>query len=367
MPIYGIVDTYALRDVNKVELEPKFRALELPSTPILNKISFGAPINSTRLEWYDDVPLPLRYTLAANHAAGDGKLTFGDNSVLLKVGNILKYGDILFRVVGVNTNESPKSVSVRVIAGTDIDIAAGAVLELVSDAMPEGSGAEVSGFNVAVKRYNITQIFTDAIEFTDTQLAVNLEYSVDLRVQKTNEKLKKLRLLLERTVVNGKLYEPANNTEPRMMAGFVEFVKNNGLTVTGLFSEANFKAWLKDMFFLRNQEPITEVWMNPATKEQIFNPMLSDKVITTVNETTAGKRVDRYVTEWGEVVLNTAAVLPEGYIFIVDFDKMAVRPLRPLTMFEVAKTADKTTYMIVGEYTLEVRDSALMGYYRISG
>jgi len=49
----------------------------------------------------------------------------------------------------------------------------------------------------------------------------------------------------------------------------------------------------------------------------------------------------------GEVVLNTAAVLPEGYIFIVDFDKMAVRPLRPLTMFEVAKTSDKTTYMML--------------------
>jgi len=366
MPINGIVDTYALKDVNKVELEPKFKALELPSTPILNKISFGAPINSTRLEWYDDVPLPLKYVLAANHMAGDGKLIFGDDSVLLKVGNVLKYGDILFRVTGINAGETPKSVSVSVIAGTDANINAGAVIELVSDAMPEGSGAEVSGFNVAVKRFNITQIFTDAIEFTDTQLAVNLEYSVDLRVQKTNEKLKKLRLLLERTVVNGKLYEPMNNTQPRMMKGFVEFIKDNGLTASGSFSEANFKAWLKEMFYLRNQEPITEVWMNPATKEQVFNPLLSDKIITTVNETTAGKRIDRYVSEWGEVVLNTAAVLPEGYIFIADFDKMAVRPLRPLTMFEIAKTADKTTYMIVGEYTLEVRDSALMGYYKIA-
>lgn len=366
MAIYGMVDTYQLKDVNKIELEPQFRALELPNTPLLNKIGFGANINSTRLEWYDDIPLPLKYKLAAPHTAGDGKLKIGDNAVLLKVGNILKAGNVVYRVVGVNAGETPKSVSVTVVSGTDADLPVNAEVELISDAMPEGSDPAKSGFLVAVKRYNITQIFTDAIEFTDTQLAVNLEYQADLKAQKTMEKMKKLRLLLERTIVNGKLYEPANNSEPRMMSGFLQFISNNGLTYSGAFTEDNFKAWLKDMFYLRQQEPISEVWMNPATKQAIFNPLLNDKVITTVSETTAGKRIDRYVTEWGEVTLNTSAVIPEGMIVIADFDKMAVRPLRPLALYEVAKTGDKTTYFMVGEYTLEVRDSALMGYYVIA-
>lgn len=366
MAIYGMVDTYQLKDVNKIELEPQFRALELPNTPLLNKIGFGANINSTRLEWYDDIPLPLKYKLAASHTAGDGKLKIGDNAVLLKVGNILKAGNVVYRVVGVNAGETPKSVSVTVVSGTDADLSVNAEVELISDAMPEGSDPAKSGFLVAVKRYNITQIFTDAIEFTDTQLAVNLEYQADIKAQKTMEKMKKLRLLLERTIVNGKLYEPANNSEPRMMSGFLQFVSNNGLTYSGTFTEDNFKAWLKGMFYLRQQEPISEVWMNPATKQAIFNPLLSDKVITTVSETTAGKRIDRYVTEWGEVTLNTSAVIPEGMIVIADFDKMAVRPLRPLALYEVAKTGDKTTYFMVGEYTLEVRDSALMGYYVIA-
>jgi len=366
MAIYGLVDTYQLKDVNKIELEPQFRALELPNTPLLNRIGFGANINSTRLEWYDDVPLPLKYKLVAEHTADDGNLKIGDNALLLKVGNILKAGNVLYRIVGINAGETPKSVSVTVLSGIDADLPVNAEVELISDAMPEGSDPAKSGFLVAVKRYNITQIFTDAIEFTDTQLAVNLEYQADLKAQKTMEKMKKLRLLLERTIVNGKLYEPANNSGPRMMAGFLQFIAVNGLTYSGTFTEDSFKAWLKDMFYLRQQEPITEVWMNPATKQAIFNPMLSDKVITTVSETTAGKRIDRYVTEWGEITLNTSAVIPENMIVIADFDKMKVRPLRPLALYELAKVGDKTTYFMVGEYTLEVRDSALMGYYVIA-
>jgi len=366
MAVYGMVDTYQLKNVNKIELEPQFRALELPNTPLLNKIGFGANINSTRLEWYDDIPLPLKYKLAAAHVAADGKLAIGDNAVLLKVGNILKAGNVIYRVTGINAGETPKSVSVAVVSGTDANLAVGAEIELISDAMPEGSDPAKSGFLAAVKRYNITQIFTDAIEFTDTQLAVSPAYQADLKAQKTMEKMRKLRLLLERTIVNGKLHEPSNNSEPRMMSGFLQFIANNGLTYSGTFTEANFKAWLKDMFYLRQQEPISEVWMNPATKQAVFNPLLSDKIVTTVSETVAGKRIDRYVTEWGELVLNTSAVIPENMIVIADIDKMAVRPLRPLALYEIAKTGDKTTYFIVGEYTIEVRDSALMGYYVIA-
>lgn len=368
MAINGVVNTYDTSLVNKVELETDFQALQLPNTPILNRIGFGNRIESTRLEWFDDVPLPFTFSLTAAYASGTDATHFViGNAALLKPNFILNVGGVLCKVISVDA--AANKIEFAVIPGTGslpTTLPIGTKLELISSAAVEGSPAITSGFLTAVKRFNVTQIFEDAISFTGTMMSIRQAYDTDERVRKTREKMERLRVLLEKTVVNGKLVDAADNTTPRMMGGFLEFINSNGYVASTTFSEENLKAFLKEMFNLRNQVPLVELWMNPATKEARFNPLLTEKIFISVNEQQAGKVTNRYISEWGEVVLNTAPVIPVDQLLVVDFNKMKVRPLRPLAMYELAKTGDSITYQIVGEYTLEVRDSALMGIMKLT-
>jgi hypothetical protein len=361
--VNGLVTTYNIPE-NAVEIDKEFFQIQLPSTPILNLIGEGKPISSTKLEWWDDVPLPFSFTVASAYTAGGGVIRVStDDAKLIKVGNILKAGNVYYRVTGVNINTG--DITVSVVSGTDADLSAGAKLELISDAMPEASEYVDSGFVTAVKRYNVTQIFTETIKFSDTQRSADVEYNLNLLAAKTQEKMKKLRILLERTIILGKLYEPSDNSGARMMSGIDEFITNNGVTTSGAFSEANFKTWLELLYYQRQNQPIDVVWMHPKTKEN-FNALLQDKIVTAPRDQVAGGVRSIYISEWGEVELRSAPQLPQNKIYYIDVNKIKVRPFRPLHMWELPKNGDYTAYMMVGEYTLEVRDSALMGVWTLA-
>ena len=67
---YGIT-SYQIPE-NKIELDTEFFKLALPQTPILNAISRGQPIQSTKIEWWDDNPTPFEFDLIANHVGPVG-------------------------------------------------------------------------------------------------------------------------------------------------------------------------------------------------------------------------------------------------------------------------------------------------------
>lgn len=363
MPVHGLVTTYTIPE-NAVEIDKEFFELKMPDTPILNLIGEGKRISSTKLEWWDDVPLPFAFDLASAHTSGDNTLTFStDDAKLIKIGHILKYNDIIFRVTTVNT--STGAVTVTVVSGDDADISQGATIELISDAALEASEYTDSGILTAVKRENVTQIFTEFLKFSGTQLAVDLEYNANLLAKETRKKMKKLRVLLEKTVINGVLVDPSDNTTPRMMKGILEFIKDNGYTTSATFSEANFNAFLEQVYYLRQNRPITAVYMHPKTKEN-FNALLSDKIVVAPTDKVAGTVKSTYISQWGEVELRTAPHIPLNKILVIEEDMIKVRPLRPMVMWELPKNGDYSAYMMLGEYTLEVRNSASMGLLTLS-
>jgi len=361
---YGIT-SYQIPE-NKIELDTEFFKLALPQTPILNAISRGQPIQSTKIEWWDDNPTPFEFDLVSAYTAADGKLVIGTQANLVKVGNILKYKDLYFRVTGFTTVSSNSAVTVDVVSGTDANIAAGQKIQLVSDAMPEGADWSTTGIVTAIKRFNVTQIFTDGIRFTNTEMNVAPEYNLQLVRDKIAEKLTKMRILLDRTILNGVLHDAANNTEPRMMGGILYYVKQNGILSTGSFTEANFQAFLEKLYYARQEEPITDVWMHPKFKQTYFDPLLEQKRWLNIADTRAGQMIDTYVSEWGNIRLNTASQLPVDVILAFDPNKAKLIPFRPFTMQEVPVAGDYRFFSIVGEYTMEVRDSALAGLWTVS-
>jgi len=106
--------------------------------------------------------------------------------------------------------------------------------------------------------------------------------------------------------------------------------------------------------------------MHPKFKQTYFDPLLEQKRWLNIADTRAGQMIDTYVSEWGNIRLNTASQLPVDVILAFDPNKAKLIPFRPFTMQEVPVAGDYRFFSIVGEYTMEVRDSALAGLWTVS-
>lgn len=354
----GLITSYDITD-NKKHIDDIFNKYQLPETPFLNVVKVGDKIDSTILQWYEDVPIPLEFKLTAAHASGSGTLAVDDASTL-KVGNILKYGQYLFRI----TNISGNNLTVAALNG-DANIAANSVLTLVSDANPESATLVDSAVGQRVLRENVTQIFTEYIKISGTQRELKQWVkNYDIWADEVDRKLRKLRVMMERTLLNGVLYKPQNNTEPRLAGGVEHFIKQYGISTTGTLTEANFKAVLEELW--KKQASGIQVWMNAKTKEGFFNQLLYAKVIVDRAETKAGMRIQSYVCEYGEFELYTSPHIEAGKIYFVNPANIEIRPLRPFVVEELAKTGDHVQAQIVGEYTFKIQDSGLMAVFTVA-
>ena len=357
----GLITSYDITD-NRIHIDDIFNKYQLPETPFLNVVKVGDKIDSTILQWYEDVPIPLEFKLTAKHSvptSGSGTLDVDDASTL-KVGNILKYGQYLFRI----TNISGNTLTVTALNG-DAEIAADSVLTLVSDANPEAASLVDSAVGQRVLRENVTQIFTEYIKISGTQRELKQWVkNYDIWADEVDRKLRKLRVMMERTLLNGVLHKPTNNTEPRLAGGVEYFINQYGISTTGkTLDEANFKAVLEELW--KKQASGIQVWMNAKTKEDFFNQLLYAKVIVDRAETRAGMRIQSYVCEYGEFELYTSPHIEAGKIYFVNPANIEIRPLRPFVVEELAKTGDYVQAQIVGEYTFKIQDSGLMAVFTV--
>lgn len=354
----GLITSYDITD-NRIHIDDIFNKYQLPETPFLNVVKVGDKIDSTILQWYEDVPIPLEFKLTAAHTSGSGTLAVNDASTL-KVGNILKYGQYLFRI----TNISGNTLTVTALNG-DVNIAANSVLTLVSDANPEAASLVDSAVGQRVLRENVTQIFTEYIKISGTQRELKQWVkNYDIWADEVDRKLRKLRVMMERTLLNGVLYKPTTNTEPRLAGGVEYFIKQYGISTTGALTEANFKAVLEELW--KKQASGIQVWMNAKTKEEFFNQLLYAKVMVDRAETRAGMKIQSYVCEYGEFELYTSPHIEAGKIYFVNPANIEIRPLRPFVVEELAKTGDYVQAQIVGEYTFKIQDSGLMAVFTVA-
>lgn len=358
--ITGMVTSYNVAE-NKYDVSPVLSKLELPQTPLLNLIDIAnEPVESTRYEWWDDVLPVLKVSLATAYTAGGGSLTVESNGgKRFKVGNVIKVENSIYRVTAI----SGDVLTIAVVAN-DANHSAGVDVELIGDAQPEGQDYIDSNYEQKVKRYNVTQIFSDYVKFSGTQLSVKQWVNEDVFLEEVQRKLSKLKILLERSAWLGIRVDPSDNSTPRMLGGIRYFIDNDGITATNTWSEDNFKAFLKLIYDVNG--PIVEAWMNASTKEK-FNALNSDKLIVTQSERTSGRLIEAYLSQYGEIKLRTSPHIPENMIIVFDPNNVKVKPLsgRQMSYEPLAKTGDSVRGQIVGEYTLEFRNPDVAGIFYI--
>lgn len=356
----GMLTSYDISE-NKVDVSPVLNRIQLPETPLLNAIGISSEtVGGTTHEWWDDVRPLLSATLNAAYTAGAGSITLED-ATGLRTNAILRIGTSIYRATAVDTDT--EVVTVAVIAN-DANHDDGDTVEILGQAGLEGADYTDADYTEKVKRTNVTQIWQDYIKFSGTQLAVEQYVNEDIFAEEVAKKLSRMRIWLEKSIINGQYVSPANNTTPRLMGGIDYFISANGVTSSAAFSETNLKAFFKSVMDAGGV--VSDAWMNPTMMDN-FLALTADKLVYQRADNVVGRLATQYLSQYGAVNLHIAPNVPTGTIFVFSPSQIKVKALKGRAAFyeELAKTGDNVKGQIIGEYTLEFKQSAIAGKYTI--
>lgn len=367
----GQITTYDVVE-NIIDFSDILNEKQMPSTPLLNKIGIlNEPVYSTTYQWYDEAFPILNTSVKATYTAStaDGVLEV-DSTVGIMVNSIIKVGNVLYRVTEVTDGTKLK---VTPISGADADHGVDDIVTIVSNSALEGADYVDGHYNPLIERENYTQIFKDYVKITGTQDAVRRKVRGAILAQEIDNKMKRLRVMLERAAWLGIRSKPNINDAPRLMGGIDWFITNNstGIIATSDLSgttpnfEADFKAFLEQIYSVRGS--VNEAWMNPVTMEY-FLALGEDALVVDQYSEQAGRNVKMYVSQYGETALNMSPDIPPNVIYVVDTTNIKIRPLvnRQFQFEELAKTGDSVKGQLIGEYTLEFRNPDLAGKLTIT-
>lgn len=352
---------YNIRDLSNA-----FNKIALPNTNLLNAIMMGQAVQNTKHFWWDDVRVPIGTTMKVAYTqANDAGVLQVTSSKGLRVNSIIKVAGQIKKVTVVT--DATHITTEHIGGSADADIAISTKIDFMGNAQVEGKDYEDSDYTPKVERYNVSQIFDDFVKLTGTEIATTNELGEDVYVDEVTRKLERIKLGLGRAIWVNPRVAPTDNATPRIMGGLDYFISANGYCpAAAVFSVDNFDTFVLTLELERGAVP-TEVWMNP-TELANFVKVDETRLIKNYTDTTTGRTVTRYITKYGHILnLQTDPQTPTKALYVPDRSLIQIKPLqgRSVSYGDLAKTGDSKKGMIVGEYTMEIRNSSTMGKFTI--
>lgn len=134
-------------------------------------------------------------------------------------------------------------------------------------------------------------------------------------------------------------------------------------TVAGTLTEASLKYVIKEAW-LKGGEP-SLVMCGPEVKQKISGSFTG--IATRFRDVRSGQQAeiisgaDAYVSDFGMVTIVANRFMRARTVLVIDPQYLGIASLRGFTMERLAKTGDSDKAHIVGDYTLEVRNSLAQG------
>lgn len=250
-------------------------------------------------------------------------------------------------------------------------LASNQVLNILGNAALEGDDAAAARFTNRTRKTNYTQIFTQTVEVSGSELAVRQIGVADELEHQKNQRLRELLRDLEQTVING--VAPTSSPEGsqsvrRSMRGILASITTNifspgvddfpaGTTLT----EAQLNAALRAIWEQSNGR-VDLIVVGGVQKRAINAFVASDRRYSAQGEVFKDG-ISIYESDFGicRVVLSRA--VPRGKVLLLDSSRIEVLPLagRSFHYRALARTGDRESGQIVGEYTLEFRNENAHG------
>lgn len=338
-------------------------------TPLLDVLG-DAPrfARSTVHEWLEDSLIPNTDVIAG---VSGGTLEVGFPG-RFRVGDLVAIegaAEILL-VTAVDTEDSTITVS-RGYGGTTMTtLAEDQVLRIVGNAGLEGDDASASRHTARARQTNYTQIFSSTVEVSGSELAVRqIGLRDELDYQK-NQRLRELMRDLENTVING--VSPASSPQGsasvrRSMRGINSTITSNrfapgtGIPSGTTLSEEQLNTALKTIW--KSSSGHIDLIVCNGTQKRAINGFVASNRRFGAQTENFKSLVNVYESDFGVCQVVLSRYVPQGTVLLLDSSRIDVLPLagRSFHYKPLAATGDREAGMLVGEYTLEMRNESAHG------
>jgi hypothetical protein len=329
-----------------------------------NSLSFEC--TQTRHQWLNDDLIPSVSTVGTAYTASDPTLVVatgeGDH---FDVDDVIMCGDTYWQVASVSTD----TLTVTLLHD-DAAHAVGETIYIIGNSRVEGTAASVitAKHTEFGSTENFTQIFMDKVDMAGSEESTERwGINGDPYEYQVNKTLKRLAIQLERMAIYGKRNTnyPSTNATSRRMGGLAHFVRDNANAITYDAAGEDF-----DEIMLNDQ--LQEIWeaggepdtlMVGGRTKRLINSWLVPAVRVERTESTVGVIVGEYVSDFGTLTVVLNRWLKPSDAIIMTKEYLGIGPLngngnsRAFFREELPKDGDYTRDMVIGEYTMEVRNA----------
>jgi hypothetical protein len=339
-------------------------------TPLL--VALGEPARfarSTVHEWLEDSLLPNSDSVASSASP----LIEVSHIDRFRVGDLVRLGtsEEVMLVTNVDTGLSKITVT-RGYGGTPtVALVDTDPLHIIGNAALEGGDAAAARFVARSRRTNYTQILSATVEVSGSELAVRqIGLRDELDYQK-NQRLRELLRDLESSVING--VSPAANpqgtsTVRRSMRGIISFIQSNhfipdedDFPAQTTLSEEQLNLALRRIWD-SSAGQIDLIVCGGATKRAINGFVASNRRFGADTESFKSL-VNVYESDFGVCRVVLSRYVPADTVLLLDSSRIDVMPLsgRSFHYKPLATTGDRESGLVIGEYTLEMRNENAHG------
>lgn len=323
-------------------------------TPMINLLGFGQPVISTTHTWYEDEVFATKALVTTAADAAATSLVVSDVEPF-RPGVVAQVNEEMVLVQNVDPSTKTLTVARGYAGSTAAAIAKNAQIEALFVEGREGADARDPRYKPRKKVENVTQIFDDSVEVSGTAQSIS-QYGIgDLYGYEKAKKELELALQLEKAVINGLMYD---NGQVRQMRGIRNFIQTNVVTASSaitvdILNDVTQKVYSNGGFASGGKY----AFIVPAKQKMAISALTNDKIRITQAETSRGQVVDHIVNDFGSFPVIMNDNLKPDELFFIDTNRIAIRPLADRAFHHVllGVTGDRQQGMIVGEYTLELR------------
>lgn len=343
-------------------------------TPLLDALGESTRFaRSTVHEWLEDSLVSNRVTVTTVNSS---TVFTVDNASIVRAGDQIRVANGAERVLvtAVDAGNGQITVARGYGGSASTTVVVGSELTIVSNAALEGDDAVAPRFTSRVRRSNYTQIFSATCEVSGSELAVRqLGVRDELDYQKA-QRVRELLRDLENSVINGR--SPTTNpqgssTIRRSMRGLISFLEGGALEPGegGMLEESTLTEPVLNralrLLWDRSAANVDLIVVNGSLKRAINGFVTSNRRYFNTNESFKDL-VSTYESDFGVCRVVLSRYVPEGSMLLLDSSRIDVLPLagRSFHYRPLATTGDREAGQVIGEYTLEVRDTSSMALVR---
>lgn len=344
-------------------------------TPLLEALGDArTPARSTVHEWVEDSLLPN--TDRVNDTVYTNATTDVTFTVLtaarFRAGDLIRVANASSEVMLVSSVSGNDLTVVRGYGGSTASaLANNQGITILGNAAIEGDDAALPRFTNRSRVLNYSQIFTATVEVSGSQLAVRpVGISDELDYQK-NQRMRELLRDLENCVINGRAAgstPEGSSTTRRTLRGLVPSISTNrfspgtnGFPVDTALSEAQLNLALREMWRASSGR-VDLIVVGGPEKRAINNFAASSRRFDPADDRFK-QLFSLYESDFGVCRIVLSRNVPPGTVLLLDSSRIEVMPLtgRSFHYKPLARTGDRESGQVVGEYTLEFRNEIAHG------